>query len=143
MTTLIEHARRELESAGLMDQDSDYGGHAARDVLALITLFSTQGHSGGSAGMVSSLFHKLAKFEPLGPLTGADREWKEVGPGVYQNTRCSRVFRTDGVSEDIEGIIWQESSGACYTNKHSRVRVTFPYTPTSVTRPSSEDPGRV
>jgi len=142
MSTLLEHAKNELKASGFDRPDSDYGGDVYNDVLSLISLFSNQGHSGGSAGLVVSLFSKLARYEPLGPLTGRDDEWVEVGEGVFQNTRCSRVFRTNGVVEDIDGIIWREPDGSTYTNHHSRTLVTFPYVPTSVYKSSQDDPGR-
>lgn len=141
MSNLIDHAKRELETYGLGSPEADYGGALATDVLALITLFASQGHSGGSAGRVSSLFNKLSRFEPLGPLTGGDDEWMSMD-GVSINIRCSRVIRTNGVAKDIQGIVWEEPNGSRYTNLHSHTAVTFPYTPTTVVKPSSEDPGR-
>lgn len=142
MSSLLEHAKNELKASGFDRPDSDYGGHVYDDVMALMSLFAEQGHTGGSAGLVVSLFSKLARYEPLGPLTGRDDEWMEVSEGVFQNTRCGRVFRTNGVAEDIDGIIWKEPDGATYTNVHSRTLVTFPYTPTSVYKSFQDDPGR-
>jgi len=53
---LMEHAKKELELAGLFAKDSDYGGMLGDAVLELIEKFAEQGHSGASAGMVSDLF---------------------------------------------------------------------------------------
>ena len=139
---LVRHAMVELEAAGLTRPDSDYNGMLATATLDLIRLFASQGHSGMSAGMVTSLFGKLARYEPLCPLTGDDSEWRDVGDGMDQNIRCGRIFRANGVAHDIEGIVWQEPDGGRYTNRSSHVAVTFPYTPATVYRPSSEDPTR-
>jgi hypothetical protein len=79
------------------------------------------------------MFKKLAMFEPIVPLTGEDWEWHEPSPGVFQNIRCSRVFkqadRFNGQAYDIEGRVFREPTGACYTGAESCVPVAFPYTP--------------
>jgi hypothetical protein len=129
---LIEHAKMELEIAGLFDKDGDfYEGATGKSVMELIELFSKQGHSGMSAPMVASLFHKLANYEPLQPITGKDEEWTEVsvhqdktGKPWYQNKRCSGLFKDgkDGkpyyidaiIKRDQRGITW---SGRCWLNE--------------------------
>lgn len=62
---LVEFAQKELQEAGLFDEDSDYSGMLGKSVLDLITLFASQGHSGYSAGLTIQLFQKLASFETL------------------------------------------------------------------------------
>lgn len=124
-----DFARDELTRAGLFDKDSDYGGMMGDAVMKMIRAFAEERHSGFSANMAVNIFSKLAKFEPLTPLTGEDDEWNEVEPGVFQNKRCSHVFKESGEAYDSEGRIFREPSGACFTNKNSRVYITFPYTP--------------
>lgn len=69
-------------------------------------------------------------FEPLSPLTGEASEWMEVGDGMWQNRRCSRVFKgRDGVAYDSEGRVFCDPDGCTYLSRDSRVHVTFPYTP--------------
>lgn len=137
--SLLEHARTELQIAGLFDPDSDYGGMLGEAVMRLMETFSGEGHSGFSAGMAIGIFEKLARYEPLTPLTGADDEWVEVAEEqlsptetapLFQNKRCSRVFKAGGNAWDIDGRIFREPSGICFTSRDSRVPVTFPYTPT-------------
>ncbi len=134
--TLVDHARSELKAAGLFDEDSDYGGMLADATMRLIETFAAEGHSGFSAGMAVSLFEKLARFEPLGPLTGADDEWNEVGEDMgsvlmFQNRRCSHVFKDgDGSAWDSQGRVFREPDGVTYTSSDSRVPIQFPYTPT-------------
>lgn len=65
MSRLVDHANTELKRVGLFDKDSDYNGELGKDVLALITLFADQGHSGNSAEMARDLFYRLSNFEPL------------------------------------------------------------------------------
>ncbi len=131
MGNLTDYAERELRAAGLFDEDSDYGGMLAEGVMKLVVEFSAQGHSGFSANQTINIFERVARFEPLGPLTGEDDEWNEIGDGVYQNRRCSHVFKEHGEAYDINGRIFREKGGATYTSKDSRVAVTFPYTPKS------------
>lgn len=113
MGNLTEHARRELELAGLFDQDSDYEGDVGKAVMELVDKFASEGHSGLSANMCISLFSKVAAFEPLTPLTGGDDEWADVdGEGTFQNRRCSHVFKKNGVAYDISGKVFREPNGS-------------------------------
>jgi hypothetical protein len=138
MSNLINHAKRELQAIGYkMDGTNEPYNQAAVDaILELVDTFAKQGHSGFSGNYVLKAFGKLADFEPLTPLTGEDSEWNECGDGVWQNNRCSHVFkqadRFDGQAYDINGRVFREPSGSCYTGKDSMVPVTFPYTPTTV-----------
>ena len=104
-----------------------------KHVLELLRVFADEGHSGSTAPYTVNMFKKLAMFEPLVPLTGEDWEWAEVSDGVFQNKRCSRVFkqadRFNGQAYDLDGRVFREPNGSCYTSKESRVPITFPYTP--------------
>jgi hypothetical protein len=127
-------AESELRAAGYFNFDNGmYGDMLGKSTLELIDVFAAQGHSGMSASIASNLFNKLSRFEPLSPLTGEDDEWNECAPGMWQNKRCSHVFkqtdRYDGMPYDIEGKIFREPNGACYTNGDSHIVITFPYTP--------------
>jgi hypothetical protein len=96
MGNLEEHAKRELELAGLLDKDSDYDGMLGKAVQQLIRVFETQGHSGMSAAMTVDLFSRLADFQNLTPLTSNSADWIEVGEGRWQNRRNGKAFSTDG-----------------------------------------------
>lgn len=127
MGNLVEFAKHELALANV--GDSLYGDMLPEAVLEIVKVFEEQGHSGMSAGIVTQLVEKLMRFEPLTPLTGGDDEWTEVSPGCFQNKRCSHVFKENGEAYDINGRIFREPGGSCFTNRDSRVPVTFPYTP--------------
>ena len=160
MSSLYKHAERELDAAGYVPKTEypvdDEEGCVEEDpnlrmrlcVLELIDVFSKQEHSGSSAPFCVALFKKLASLEPLGPLTGEDSEWMDVSdvsggePGqMFQNKRCGRVFKDEDGAYDINGRVFREPNGMCYTNLDSRVPVTFPYTPVTeyVDVPKSED----
>jgi hypothetical protein len=136
MSQLIEHAKREFIALGYKPIEQEEDGPnkwIQQAVLGLLKVFSEQGHSGSSAPFAIGYFTKLAAFEPLGPLTGASEEWHECSEGVFQNKRCSHVFkqadRFEGQAYDLQGRVFREKDGSCYTGKDSMVPVVFPYTP--------------
>jgi hypothetical protein len=143
----VAHAKRELAAVGYDAEQEEEGPDKwiQQNLLDLLCVFSMQGHSGFSAGYCVSAFEKLARFEPLGPLTGADEEWFDHGDGMCQNKRCSHVFkqpdRFNGQAYDIYGRIFREPNGCTYTSGDSHVPITFPYTPKReyVDVPASQD----
>lgn len=135
MRNLIEHAKREFLAAGYKPIEEEEDGPnkwIQENVLQLLEVFSWQGHSGSSAPYCVGVFEKLAMFEPLCPLTGNDDEWNDVGGGTLQNRRCSHVFKNANGAYDINGRIFREPDGCCYTSSESKTPVEFPYTPKSV-----------
>lgn len=149
MNNYINHAMREFRAAGWTDENGKFNDEMqemiCNHVLKLLEVFHGEGHSGSSAHYAINLFEKLAKFEPVAPLTGEDWEWHDVseyggrdnGP-VFQNKRCGHVFKDNTGAYDSEGIIFydwytNEETGEKYksyfTSRGSRVLVTFPYTP--------------
>lgn len=133
MSDLTEHAKAELEKAGLLSEDSDYSGLAGKAVMELIELFASQGHSEGSASIVIPAFNALARYKLLTPLTGEDDEWEVVADtGLKQNKRCHTVFKNgEGECFDIDAYVIEAEDGSRYTGKdsHRLSSVTFPYTP--------------
>ena len=135
MSYYKDFAEQELKLLGynLEEQDDGPNKWIVENVLELLEVFSKQGHSGSSAGYCIDVFNKLARFEPLSPLTGEDWEWMNVGGGSFQNIRCGHVFknneRFNGQPYDIDGKIFIEPDGASYTSRDSCVPITFPYTP--------------
>jgi len=144
----LDHAKRELRAAGypvregedklaeILSGDEDINIMMADNVLELLEVFSKQGHSGFSSSFAIDLFTKLAKQEPLGPITGEDSEWVDVaemgdGSPMWQNNRCSHVFKDDKHAWDINGKVFVEPDGSSYTSTDSFVDVEFPYTPTT------------
>jgi hypothetical protein len=129
---LVEHAKYELQKAGLLDKEDFYGGLTGRAVLDLIKLFSKQRHTGMSASIVRQLFNQLSSYKTITPLTGEDSEWTEVGEGLFQNNRCSNIFRDKnkfkGQAYNLDGKIFSDDGGkSWFTNCKSCVPITFPY----------------
>ncbi len=146
MSNLHKHALTEFKAAKWLDENGNYCDEMqeaiCKHILKLLDVFDGEGHSGSSAPYTINLFSKLAGFEPIVPITGEDWEWAEVSTGVYQNKRCSHVFkqsdRFNGQAYDIDGKIfweWYRSSEDCkihkshFTGSESCVPITFPYTP--------------
>jgi hypothetical protein len=98
-SNLTDHAFEELKRAGLFDKDSDYSGELGKNVLALVELFSKQGHSGFSAAMARELFNKLSDFKVLTPISGNPSEWNDVsefvGRHCWQSKRDPSLFSED------------------------------------------------
>lgn len=126
---LIKHAKQEFEVLG-WPGDCEMQKLMCHNILELIKVFSEQGHSGFSVNYLINHLKPLMSFEPISPLTGEDSEWCEIRDGIYQNKRCSHVFKDeDGRAYDIEGKIFREPDGSCFTSLESRVYIDFPYTP--------------
>lgn len=129
-TGLERHAIEEMRLLGWYEGD-DMDAMMAKHIVKMVREFSLEGHSGFSASYATNVLEKVLRYDVLSPLTGEDSEWVEVGDGVFQNKRCSRVFKENGQAYDIDGKIFREPSGVCYTGYGSRVDVTFPYIPKS------------
>ena len=152
MSNTQTHALTEFKAAGWLDDDGNYIDEMqesiCKHILELIKVFSDEGHSGSTAPYTVDIFKKLAMFEPITPLTGEDWEWTEISREMsgsnngtlYQNKRCSRVFKDDDGAYDIDGKVfydWYTNENgdrhkSYYTSRDSRVPVTFPYIPTTV-----------
>jgi len=158
MSNYEKHAQMEFRAAGWTDENGNFKDEMQEDicnhVLKLLEVFAGEGHSGSSAPYAINLFEKLAKFEPVAPLTGEDWEWHDVseysgrdnGP-VFQNKRCGHVFKDNSGAYDIDGIVWYdwytneegEKSKSYFTSRESRVPVTFPYVPKTEYRERVEE----
>ena len=87
-------------------------------------------------------FARLARRQPLTPLTGADDEWLPADDyGVQQNSRCSTVYRDEvGVAYDTHAVLFKRPNGNCYALAGRSVKpVTFPYMPNPEIREYVED----
>ena len=134
MSNLLKHAERELTLIGYDGKD-EYDNMAKEAILQLIETFAKQGHSGFSADYVANMFHKLANYETLSPLTGNDDEWNDVSDmsgdrkTLFQNNRDSRVFKNDDGAFFTEAIVWQDDVYH-FSNKDSKRYIkSFPFTP--------------
>lgn len=126
----LKHAESELPAS-----DDEMQKLMNDQIKEMVLVFSTHGHSGFSAGYAIRMLELILRFKPIGPLTGEPDEWIEVGDGVFQNRRYGSVFkqadRFNGQAYDIDGKVFREPSGVCYTSSESKVPITFPYTPTT------------
>lgn len=60
-----ENAKKNLEMAGLLDKDSDYGGMIGEAVLKLIDTHFDEGHSGMSHEYALMIFNKVVRGQAL------------------------------------------------------------------------------
>jgi hypothetical protein len=133
----VLHAERELIALGydLNQKEEDPNKWICKNLFELLEVFGKQGHSGSSAPYCVNMFSKLALFEPLSPITCIDDEWNEAGNNVFQNNRCSAVFKKgkDGRPYYLDAISWktQDDSGWNGTAEEvsSRQYIKLPFTP--------------
>lgn len=127
MSNLTEYAIKEMELA--WPESEPMQDAIKKNILDLIKVFESQGHSGMTAPYVLEHFNKLARFEPIKPLTGDDDEWHECSDGVLQNIRCSEVFKDgkDGQAYWIYGNVFRNQNGCTFTSSKSSVAIEFPW----------------
>lgn len=147
-SNLMKHAVRELKALGYTSASDGIDGMLYNDVIELLAVFVSQGHSNNSAPIVLNMFQRLAMFKPLSPLRFTDDEWVEFAADRYQNirrgcffkesplnrvytlegyTKCSSRRREFGRSEitDGTGLCW---SGCGFHVMHDGVVLSEAYT---------------
>lgn len=136
MSNLTEFAEAELaayvRSCSGDELDKRFAESMRRDVLALIRLFASQAHSGGSAPIAVKLFTQLARFEPILPLSGEADEWMEIEAGrLYQSKRAPNVFKENGIAYQMDGFVFKDPTGATFTTQPASRRriISFPFRP--------------
>lgn len=121
-SNLVKHAKRELKLIGYEtalynntdepvpaqvknvvlnardDDGFDMNAHITLNIMELVKLFASQGHSGFSGSYVIQIITKLLNFENLTPLTNDPAEWIDHGgtPPRFQNSRNGSAFSEDG-----------------------------------------------
>lgn len=151
----IKHAKKELLTAGYhslenykkIDLEEGPNKWIQENIIDLLSVLSTQGHSGGSIGYCLGAFKTLALFEPLTSIKGIENEWNDVseyhnGETVYQNNRLSSVFKygKDGIPYYLDAIVFKGQNGSCFTGNgsvtmkdgsklNSRQNIKFPFIP--------------
>ena len=140
-SNIFNKAKLEFEALGYTPLDKtpkdDPNKWIQENVLDLLVLFSTQGHSGSSAPFCINYFNKLARHEPLSPINCTDEEW--AGPyfddETYQNKRLSSVFKQgkDGKPYYLDAIVWRDQDDCLFTGKvnghTSRQNIKLPFIP--------------
>lgn len=115
--SVIEYAKSELKRINFGDEDSAV-------MIEILEKFFGQWDSGGAVWAVAPILQRCIAGKNLSPLTGQDDEWMDHGDGVFQNVRCSSVFKDPRFHEgklafDIDAL-------------HPRAAITFPYDPERV-----------
>ena len=113
--SVITRAKSELRRANFGDEDSAV-------MIDILERFFLQWDSGGAVYAVAPVLQRLIAGKPLGPLTGEDDEWVEVGEGILQNTRISSVFKDPRFHEGKLAYDLDNPAGP-------RVAIAFPYWP--------------
>ena len=113
--------------------------HFTSEILALCEAFGNSEQSGGSApytaGALAEAVKKLCLQQPIAPLAGEDSEWNDVSNDVFQNNRCSAVFKEKGRAYYLDAIIWKTQKGSTWNGttkegiKSRQFIKAFPFRP--------------
>lgn len=133
MEDFIKTELQILEDNCKDDDELEMQQAVTKDILDIYNIFKSQQHSGSSAAYILGLLDRLLRYIPVTPLTGENTEWNKLeytDDICYQNKRCPQVFKdSDGKAYNVEGKAFSNDNGhTWYTNKDSRVYITFPYT---------------
>jgi hypothetical protein len=100
----------------------NFGAEDSAVMIDILERFFDQWDSGGAVWAVAPVLQKLIAGKPLSPLTGGEAEWFDHGNGVFQNKRCSSVFKDPRFHEGKLAYDLDNPEG-------SRAAIEFPYTP--------------
>lgn len=124
--SIKQFAQNELDR--LVKGDDPMQREVNKDIMAIVELFASQGHSRFSAGYTIGVLDRLLNFHPLTPLTGEDDEWGTLG-GSIQNHRCSSVFKDSDGAYDIDAVTTHYAGDSACFCAQVRYNVRFPYMP--------------
>jgi len=120
MNNIRRHAEKELDILFNLKPD-----HLLiefkEEILNLCEKFGNSGQSGGSAhytaSSLSNMIKKLCLFETVTPILDSDDEWVNIYDNIYQNKRCSGLFKDgkDGSPHYIDAIIKKDQNGNCWS----------------------------
>lgn len=135
MAGLVEFAEGELNLLLKSCKDSEslkMQKAVNDDILDIIKLFSSQGHSGFSANYSLNILKRLLDYKPLSAITGDEDEWEQLNYSpdlAYQNKRCPSLFMdADGKVYNVEAKVFSDDNGHTWYNcKESREYVELPY----------------
>jgi hypothetical protein len=128
---LVRFAEQELAR---IPKDNDGMQEAInKHILDMVKVFSDEKHSESTAYYTIGILERLLRYLPLTPIEDTPEDWNEVGHGVYQHRRCSRVFKSkkefDGKAYVLDAKAFSDDGGKTwFTNHKSRETIEFPYT---------------
>jgi len=125
-TNTAKHAQRELE---ILVKSSEQDNRPIiepfiTEILSLCEKFGLSGQSGGSAPYtataIAQAIKKLLLQEPICPITGIDEEWMDVanvgdGSILFQNKRCSALFKDAKGCWYLDAIVWKTQTGQTWS----------------------------
>lgn len=134
-SNMYKWAKAELERLIPEDDDDGMQQMINKDILNIVKVFCSQGHSGTTGNYTLSMINRLLDWKPLTPLTGEESEWSEVIDGSdlsQQNKRCSAVFRRNydnSTAYYLYGKVFSDDGGqSWFINGESHIPITFPFT---------------
>ena len=93
-SSYVKYAKGEMAILSNQSGEADkYQNLMTRYIVDIISVISSQGHSGFSINYLASTIEKLMLFKPLSKLRFTDDEFTKCCDDMYQNKRDSRIFK--------------------------------------------------
>ena len=146
MSKLTKFAENELKiHKSLIDKnDKSIILPYREEILSIIKKFDKQGYDEQgtifAAKVIGTAIRNLLMEEIISPIIGDDNEWVLVTHTLYQNNRCSNVFKEskDAQPHYLDAIHWRLSDGRLYAGKaldsnnniiQSKQYINLPFSP--------------
>lgn len=106
-----------------------------KDLFDVLKITFSSGMDDAWIDKFNDLLQRTFAQEPLEPIEDVQSDWMEVGTGVYQNKRCSALFKRDGVVTFQGGSVLMEfykdydGIGTYLSGSVPNEPVTFPFDP--------------
>ena len=126
MSNLVEFAKREFSELGWLDGDDKMQKLVCENVIELLQAFSNQGHSGFSGGYILSLFSQLVNFNPITEVKDENLFWSGCGRDVMQHKKMPTIFKSNGKTYWIDGVVFECDSGTRWSSSDSKMIVDMP-----------------
>jgi len=138
-SNFIMHAEREFKRAGYepLDSEQENGPNKwiQENVMELLQVFASQGHSGSSAPFCVNMFQKLASYKLLGPVNSAEEfDFRDEEGRSRQSKTISAVFQDERGEYYIDAVVLNTKTGGWHGNAEHlgiprHIYIKYPFTP--------------
>ena len=91
--SLHDYAETQLNLAGYGPDSEEMNSLMGKQILELIDLFASHGHSGFSAPYAIQSFSVLANYKPLVLIEDVPEQWMDCTDNSYQHKYMSSIFK--------------------------------------------------
>lgn len=132
----IRFAKKQFELLGYKDVDDDGETDGPNqwiqeNVFDVLKLIGSQGHSGSSIPYMTQFVSNFMMFTSVVPCEDKEEQWVKIDNDLYQHSLCGSLFKSKNISYTLDGYIFREPSGCCYTSGKSKKVVQLPFNPST------------